>query len=413
MEQKKKSKIAEPKARTLDQQFDYISSLSGKGGTNIQYTSELLRGIVASNNILRIVIDRVKHRVSKTNWFVRPKDQKDTTLENYCKYVETLLDNPNQEADDTFRSLISKLLEDILVLDRGVIEKVRNSRGAVVELFNVDGGTIKSNIDEYGLYKEPAFSQYIKGYKEPVAQFEADDIMLFMNNPRNEVGQIGYGYSPVQNIISTVITSLEASIYNGDYFDSSKIPPMWVNLPGVSTDELIRFKQKFEESVRNGKNWDITFTNGDNMDMKPLRPSNQDMQFYELNLWLARIICAEYEISPQEIGLTQDVNRATAQVQKGITSEGIDNMLVTIAEEINTDLIGDLARNVDKRFRDVEFCWDVEVSVTEKERAEIDKILIETGLRTIDELRLRDGLEPMEKTTEELLEKNRVKLLGK
>lgn len=371
--------------------------------------SQSLRNLSRNNDVVRIVIDRVKHRVTKTPWFIRAKDDKQQeSLKTFIDYVTTLLEFPNDN-DDTFRTLMSKVTEDILVLDRGCVEKVRNTKGEIVQLYQVDGSTIYPNIDEYGMYQEPAYYQFLSGEIQPTASLENVDLLTFMMNPSGEAGRQGYGSSPVENIISTVMTSLQAMIYNADYFDSTKIPPFWANLSGVGVDDLKRFSTAFKEQVASG-NWESPFTNAEKADIKTLRPTNQDMQFQDFNVWLARIVCSEFEISPEEIGLTMDSNRSTSQEQKSITSEGIDNVLRVISEEINNDLIGDLAETLDKRFNEVEFAWDIDIEMDEKERAEIDDITIKNGSRTVDELRGRDGLDPIARkiTADDILAKNRI-----
>ena len=402
---------AVPKTWTLASQFYGVTPIlttpdnkriHGKPG--IPYGS--LRNLSRNNDTVRIVIDRMKHRVSKTPYIIRTKDPKETTKVDDCiKYLESLLDRPNINANDSFRSLMSKLVEDILVVDNGVIEKVKNAKGEIAELYTVDGTTIYPNYDEYGLQAEPAFYQYFDADPKPAAELERDDLLIFQMNPRSDIMGLGFGSSPVENVISTVLTSLQAAIYNADYFDSAKLPPFMANLKGVPTEELVKFKEAFETQLKRGY-WSSPFTNAEDFTLQSLRPSNQDMQFMELNMWLARIICAEFELSPQEIGLTMEINRSTANTQQQITSEGVENLLAVIAEEINLDLINWLAENVDKRFGLLEMAWDIELKVDDLKRAQTDQILIQSGLRTVDELRSRDGLDPFEqkpKTLDEIL----------
>lgn len=415
MAEAKKTKEISNKASLVDQ-------FSGRGNIIIAndqdkkprrkpgIDNQSLRNLSKNNNIVRIVIDRVKHRVTKTPWTIKAKDNElEDKYAKHIEYVTKLLEFPNNN-DDTFRTLLSKTIEDILVLDRGCIEKVRNAKGEIVQLYQVDGATIYPNIDEWGLYQEPAYYQFLDNTIKPTAELEDTDLMTFMMNPSSESGRQGYGNSPVENIISTVATSLQAMIYNADYFDSEKVPPFWANLAGVNTDDLLRFSTAFKNQLDKG-NWQSPFTNAEKADIKLLRPSNQDMQFYELNLWLARIVCSEFEVSPEEIGLTMDSNRATSQEQKEMTAEGIDNVLKVVSEEINNDLIGDLAENIDGGFNEIEFAWDNKVGVSEKERAEIDTMHIKAGLRTIDELRARDNLEPIKEkpmTVTDILAKHRI-----
>lgn len=408
------------KTKELSNKYTLADQFSGRGKVYSEkdgkksrrkpgVDAQSLRNLSRNNDVVRVVIDRVKHRVTKTPWFVRAKDsEKQDSLKAFIDYVTTLLEFPNNN-DDTFRTLISKVTEDILVIDRGCVEKVRNAKGEIVQLYQVDGATIYPNIDEYGLFQEPAYYQFLNGEIEPSAQLEDTDLLTFVMNPSAEAGRQGYGSSPVENVISTVLTSLQAMIYNSDYFDSTKIPPFWANLAGVSQEDLVRFSTAFKTQVESG-NWQSPFTNADKADIKTLRPTNQDMQFQDFNVWLSRIVCSEFEISPEEIGLTMDSNRANSETQENITSEGIDNVLRVISEEINNDLIGDLAENIDKRFNEIEFAWDIDIEMDEKVRAEIDEINVKNGLRTVDELRSRDGLDPIEKkvTADDILAKNRI-----
>lgn len=119
------------------------------------------------------------------------------------------------------------------------------------------------------------------------------------------------------------------------------------------------------------------------------------MQFYELNLWLARIIFATFEVSPQDLGFTMDVNKATAGVQERLTkSQGVANLLDVMAEEVNKEIISDLA-TIDSKFDEIEFAFDVQDRIDAKVQAEVDQIHITSGTRTPDELRVRDGLDPL------------------
>lgn len=413
MAEDKKTKELSGKTSLADQFMGRGTIVTNKDGKKPRrkpgIESDILRNLSRNNNIVRVAIDRVKHRVVKTPWVIKSKDEKQQEkLAKHIEYVETLLKYPNNN-DDTFRTLFSKIIEDILVIDRGCAEKVRNAKGEIVQLYQVDGATIYPNIDEYGLYQEPAYYQFINNSEKPTAELENSDLLTFIMNPSSESGRQGYGSSPVENVLSTVLTSLQAAIYNADYFDSEKVPPFWANLADVSTDELLRFQTAFTNQLNKGQ-WSSPFTNATKADIKLLRPSNQDMQFYELNLWLARVVCSAFEISAEELGLTMDSNRSTSEEQHKITSEGIDNVLDVVAEEINNDLIGDLAENVDPRFNEVEFVWNTVIGLDEKEQVEIDEIQVKNGLRTVDELRQRDGLDPIKKdvTASDILAKHKI-----
>lgn len=357
-------------------------------------TPYVLRQLAKNNNLVQVVINRLKHSAVKVPYIVRAiEEEKQEELKPQIDFVKNLLKRPNP--DDSFRKLFSKVIDDVLTIDMGVVEKVRDSRGYITELYSVDGATIYPQLDEYGNYKDIAYKQFIElGSDKPDAEFELDELLVCQLNPQTENDRQGFGKSPVESIVQTVISSLQAMIYNTSFFSDSKVPPFMANLQGVSTKDLIAFKSAFETQVANNS-WTTVFTNAEKMDMKSLRPSNQEMQFYELNLWLARIIFATFEVSPQDMGFTMDVNKATAGVQERITkSQGVANLLDVMTEEINKEIISDLA-TIDPKFDEIEFTFDVQDKIDAKVQAEVDQIYVTSGIRTPDELRARDGLDPL------------------
>ena len=391
---KKKSKDA-----SLFRQFSTVR----KGKDNISLVNyQALRNLAKANAIVQTAINKIKRKVSKYPYVIAAKDKSRTKeLQPQIKYLEQLLKRPNRN-DETFRKLVSKILDDVLVIDNGVIEKVRNAYGYVVELYQVDGATIRPNMDDRGLYLNPAFYQYIDyGSREPDAEFKLQDVLVFQGNPQGDIFRSGFGYSPVEYILSTVTTGLQAMIYNASFFDEAKLPPALINLKGIGADEVTQFKAAWEASLE-GKPWQNAYTNAEAIDVQKLRDTNQDMQFLELNMWLTRIVCSAFGISPQEMGLTMDINKATGEVQKEITdSDGFSFYADVIAEEINTDLIEDLA-DIDPKFADIEFHWDVKSEVGKKDQADIDAIYLANGVVTAEHIQAREGwntLSDEEKTT--------------
>lgn len=391
----------------LDQQFNY--PIEEKKPFGITYRQ--LRNLCESNDLVKIVANRLKHSVLKVPWHIVPKQKSQDTaemkatqqkLQPEIDYITSLLERPNSNGD-TFRTLFTPTLKDTLVIDNGIIEKVRDSAGNIVELYHVDGATVKPCIDKAGLYKDPAYKQYLDyqdsllgtpiGKKEPVAEFTVNDLLIFQVNPKGEAGMVGYGESPVEMIVRTVLMSVQAMLYNSEFFNSDKLPPYLVNLEGVKTPDLLAFKEAFISQLQ-GKPWAGAFTNAKDLKVQGLRPTNLEMQFQDYNLWLAKIIFGAFEVSPQDLGFTLDVNKATAQVQRDITkSQGVANLMDVIAEEINMDLIPDLA-NGNQKFKELEFVWEQQDQTDLKVQAEVDEIYLKWGKVTVDELRLRDGQKP-------------------
>lgn len=354
-----------------------------------------LRNLSVSNEIIRICINKIKSEVSKTPSIFRAKDSlKAESLKPQLEFLNSLYEHPNQ-AGDSWRDIIVKLVEDILVLDMGVLEKVKNLKGEVLEIYQVDGGTIVVNTDKFGLFKDPAYYQYLGYSTQPDAEFELDDLLIFQVNPQGTVGKVGYGSSPVEAIAMTALTSLQTAMYNQTFFDQNTLPPNMINLPGISNDALVGFREQFVSTLQ-GKPWSTVFTNSPtSIDVKPLRPTNMEMQFMELTKWLTHLILSVFGLNPVDLGMVEDVNRSNSEVQQELSrTQGIANILDVIAQEINRDLVGDLAM-YDPKFKDIEFAWVIEEKTDPYVQAQVDQIRIQNGIVTPNEIRARDGLKPL------------------
>jgi len=353
-----------------------------------------------ANNLVQNCITRIKHTLTKAEWFIRPVDPKADAKQykDQIDYLTKLIKCPFPKHND--KDFFSMLCDDILVLDRGACEIIRNVKGDIVQLWPFDGSTIRPNINEFGVIDSPAYFQYLNwgdsnytGDGKEDAQFNENDLMIYMVNPTAENGRIGYGYSPVESIAFTIITSLQAAIMNGSYFNENKLPPFMASLPNVPAEDLRNLKNAFETAMNNG-NWPTVWVNSSDITIKPLRPTNAEMQFYELSLWLARIIISAFELSPQDFGLTMDINKATSEAQERM-EQGAHNVADCIANRINQDVIADMATR-DPKFADLEFAFDTINKVDELAQAQVDLVHYQIHTMTPNEMRERDGLDPIE-----------------
>lgn len=357
--------------------------------TNAQVANEQIKALSYSNNIARVCIQIIKDVGLQVPWHITAKDGYDpSNFTGEIEFLDSLISQPNDN-NDTYRSLFSRVIEDVLVFDRGVIEKVRNAKGEIVELYTVEGSTISSCYDNAGVLEDIAYKQYLNGSTTPAAEFEKDDLMLFVKNPQGGEN-IGKGKSPIEAIVHSVVLLVQASTYNAQFFNSAEIPPAVVNLQGAEYEQLKELQQGFQEQMKRNSHA-MVWTNADSMDFQLVRPNNQDMQFMELYDKLIQIVVSAFGLSIQDVGLIQDVNRATAEVQASLSKHrGIKSMLSLIAEEINKDLVGDLAV-YNSKFGALEFGYEAIDKADEKTQAEVYKIYAESGILTVDEIRKQLG----------------------
>lgn len=363
-------------------------------------TFDVIRNLRDLNPMVNVCIETLKHIVIKVDGHVQSKNPEDANkYEKEIEYATNLFEHPNKT--ESARIFWLKLLEDILTIDRGTTEFVRNPLGYITEIYAVDGATIKPNYDEYGILKSPAYYQYLEGYqnyengeKEPDAIFDDDEISILTNSPSSKIGMYNYGKSPVERVILTILTSLNADNFNANTFNKNTLPPYHVNLAGASKQQLEAFAAMWGNNNKEDL-WKAAFSNAENVTITPLRPSNQDMQYYEFSLWLTKIIVAAFEMSPQDIGLTMDVNRATGSVQQSLSkNQGLSNLLDIKEEWCNHVL--DLLGEVNSNFYKIRWVNDELDKIDEQVMASIQTMYVNSGILLPDEVRQELGKDPLQ-----------------
>jgi phage portal protein BeeE len=139
------------------------------------------------------------------------------------------------------RILLDRVLEDLLVLDAGAIEKVWTLDGEkLVALNSVDAATIRPIYNEFGEMGNPAYVQVVEGGQEKV-YFERKEMVYMMANPQNDIELFGYGMSPIESIMLQVQAALQADMYNIKNFTKDNIPPGMLDLGDISEEEASNF----------------------------------------------------------------------------------------------------------------------------------------------------------------------------
>ncbi len=108
------------------------------GKTNVA----LYRHWAEHSEWVRTAINIRKTQVSQSEWDIGPHDPDKPYPKRAAQQLRELFKTPNPK-DGDFRTFAEQVVEDILVLDAGSIEKVSNLLGQTQELWPVDGATVK------------------------------------------------------------------------------------------------------------------------------------------------------------------------------------------------------------------------------------------------------------------------------
>jgi len=418
----KKPNVIQKAYKSLTELFSFTKdgqkkAIATLGGTGVSYFGRLqdpsktglkkptkvtfnqLREAARYDAIIRICVNVIKKSVSQAEWAIIPKQERKEVNKAQVDQATNLFETINNRGEN-LRQVLDMVLEDLLVLDAGVIEKVYNAKGEIVELNAVDGATIRPKMDKYGdLDPTSAYVQVIGD--KVVAEFALNELIYMVQSPQSDIRLYGYGMSPIESILLQVQAALNADLYNAEMFSKDNIPPGMLDLGDMSQSEAQQFISVWDATVV-GSTQKLKFLWGggekNNKKYIPFNQNNKDMQFVEYTDWLSRIKLATYGLTGMDANITQDVNRATAGVQESVTSSrGVGSIFKLVEEYINREIFMPMG------WDDIQFKFQKALNISEKkQQAEIDKIYVEAGILDPAEVAIREGFEIPEQDEEEI-----------
>jgi len=361
------------------------SSLRRKPGSSVGF--DTLRRFSRTHEISRICINARKRQITSLEWDIVPVNPEDKT--DYTQDIDLLKAYFKNLGGYRmrFRELQDTLIEDLLVLDAGVLYKQRSRGGDIQYYMPVDGSTIKLRVDSMGNTPQPpeiAYRQVIRG--SITGEFTADEMIYEMMNPRTDTP---YGLAPLESLILIVTSSLKGTLYNLDYLTAGNVPEGFLKMPETwSTTQITEFMTYFD-ALMSGNSEETTKVKAIAGDYTPTK-KRDDMAFKDFNDWLLKVTCAMFDIQPQEIGFTMDVNKATGSEQNSITMRRGILPLANLLAEIWNDIIQE-----DLGFPQLQFKYTGLEDRDALADANTKQVLLGAGIQTIDEVRKEMGLDPI------------------
>ena len=365
-------------------------------GVNLQYTPrgnagisfEFLRQVSRGYDLMRLVIETAKDRLIGLPWQIRVKQQ--AGLSNNQRAKQDLENKQVQAATalfqkpDGFRpyaAWLRVLLEDLLVLDAPTVYVDRAAKQLVV----IDGATVNRVVDVRGLTPAPpdiAYQQIVYG---TVAGSYTRDQLVYM--PRNASSDRLYGYSPVEQILTTINIATRRQEHQLNEYTVGNLPEAMVFCPPDWTiDQVKSFQDYFDTSVNLATRRTVRFlpSFGDSK-ANALFPKASVLKD-EMDDYLVKIFCYAFNVSPQQI--IKQMNRASAEQSSEVSDEeGIKPSKVYLRDLHNRllELLG---------FDQVEWTYPSERVVDPHVQAQIDDTDLKNGSKCIDEIRIARGDEP-------------------
>ena len=315
----------------------------------------------------------------------------------HAAVVQRLFDNPNR-TKESFAHIQQKLVEDILVLDAGCLQKVRAVRGKtpkpLVEMYTIDGATIRPRMLSNGLPDDPAYVQVVEN-EQPQAYFAYEDLIYIRFNPSTDINRLGYGLSPLESLIMDITMDLNLDRRANDEISKDHHPGGLYLGSGVSREDGEDFRMYWEDEIQGRNVMPIFWSTSP--DAKPpsyinIRSTDwrasQRIEFY---WYLAKKVAAIFDISLIKLGITDDANRANTEGQERLNEDrGLRPLLSCLASYFTTEIVSEAG------FTDIKFDYTQESMRNELAEAQTADIEIQNGSLLVNEYREEKGRTPTE-----------------
>jgi len=350
-------------------------------------TPEALRRF-AETPVARKAINTIKDRVAGMHWRIQPRRGRvlDEAMRERIQVLTETLEQPNP--DDSFRSFAEQVLEDIIVGGYGAVElRLTGNERKPLALYAVDGATIQMRTDWNG---QPEAIRYVQMASAvgSGSQIELQDqeLSYIRLNPRSYTP---FGLGRLEVAFETIHEFLGAHRFAAKLASNSVVQyALWMQEmdPGQH-ERLIRWWQDEIEGTgrvpiltAENKPEVLRFGAGTDADLR--------MAWQE---FLIRVIASAFDLPPLLLGVEGDVNRATASE---LTGAAFRTAIVPTARLLSEHITRDaIAKRLG--WDDLEVVF-LDLDATDPlEQAQIDQILLGSGVLTVNEARAARGWQPL------------------
>jgi len=334
----------------------------------------------------RRAINFIKDRVACMEWRIEAKpgiavgDVEESAQR--AGALRRALDAPNEA--DSFRTFIEQVIEDVLVGGFGAAEIEAGTVEAPVRLYPVDGASIQVNANWNGDANSPRYAQVTgKLGKDALTPLLDEELMYIRLNPRTHTV---FGLGKVEVAFEAISNFLQAHRYAGRLASNSVVQyALWLNERTPEQHErLIRWWQDEVEGTgrvpilsSEAKPEVLRFAGGTDADLH-----------LEWQQFLLTMIANAFDLPAMMLGVSQDVNRSTAQE---FAEEAFQNAIAPLAKLIAEHLTRDvIAKKLG--WDDLRFVWSELENRDEQVELNMQLQMLAAGVVSVAEVRAMRGL---------------------
>jgi len=342
-------------------------------------------------------IATIDHLQEKHDSFYRDRD------ESIAK-IRSILNNPDPwfTGTQSWSQMIQAILFDLIALDRGALLKLRDEEGGIRGLMPMDGASIRPLINEFGFYDDDkAFVQVSETSGTPNVYLNRRDVIIMSMHPVTDMRYFGYGVSPMETLFTAALTDIYIDKGQLDFYrKGGSIPEGVLNIePPTSRDGMVshmnqqtlEYMQRSLQAMMAGDYTQVPIFSGGKVSFIDFKGKRRDGQYKELAEYVARKTCAVLQVSPQDVGITSDVNRSSATVQQDLTkSKGLLPLMNTVAEYITRGVVDELRPE-----RDLKLAFIDDDTEKNKNEWTMSQQQLVSGVITVNEYRVAHGKSPV------------------
>ncbi len=362
--------------------------------------------------VARRAINCIKDRIAGMRWRIQPRQgyglEQIPNGEERIRILTRNFEWPN--AEDSFRSFAEQVIEDVIVGGYGAVEVQLSpewdsehphfsqrqremghpslNQPTPLLMWPVDGASIRINAEWDGSAHSP---RYVQVNDQPGlaknVELDDDELMYVRLNPRTHTP---FGLGRLEVAFETVNAFLGAHRYAARLASNTVVQyALWLqDLTPEHHERLIRWWQDEIEGTGKvpilsveSKPEVLRFGGGTDADLR--------LQWQE---FLLRVVADAFDLPPFYLGVERDVNRSTAEELNDLAfRQAIVPTARLFAEHLTRDAIGKKLG-----WNDLEFVFADLETTDPMEEAQIQQMLIQCGVLTVNEVRRMRGLGEME-----------------
>lgn len=354
------------------------------------YNPLSLRQLAKSGEV-QIQLAAILGDLESVPWSVVPVDEETDVPSDVLDDAERALEDPNPNPE-SFEDINAMLARDLLEVGNCVAVTNLQVDGRRAEPIPLDPNTFTADWNRHRILQR--FFQYPRAeqrWGQP-EELERDVVMWGVYQPTQTRAGI-YGYSPVEmvarfiNIMGGLVDKEINELEEG-------MPSGLITLIGEEWDD--RDYEKFEtywENEVKGEQIKHPYTRG-KADFVPFNMTYKELQVLDRQQWYSKLVAAAFRTPVSETGLAigEEMTRATDVSQRQRFKRRALGSIIKKLENLWTNQYLQRWWHEDIRLE-----FDPARDLMEKrEIAETNKIKLESGVTTVNEIREERGLDPVE-----------------